>query len=152
MSGAEDPKKQCQREARIAAMDLLARREHSRRELVSKLERRFVPDVVAATVDTLADEGLQSDQRFAEAYLRQRSERGYGPLRIRQEMRQRGVSDQLITEAEAACEVDWYALLERVAKRKFGDAEPADLSEKAKRQRFLMYRGFSTEQIRDVLD
>ena len=65
-------------EVRVAAMDLLARREHSQRELRTKLERRFPPEQVDETLQTLAAEGLQSDSRFAEAYVRQRSQRGYG--------------------------------------------------------------------------
>lgn len=136
----------------MAAMDLLARREHSQRELRDKLQRRFEPELVQSVISVLASEGLQSDERFGEAYWRQRSARGYGPLRIRQEMRQRGLSDALIARSEAECDIDWYELLADTAQRKFGDAPAADVKEKARRQRFLMYRGFSPDMIRDVLD
>lgn len=148
----QDKKKGSAREARIAAMDLLARREHSQRELSEKLLRRFEPEVVQSVIAALMSEGLQSDVRFGEAYWRQRSGRGYGPIRIRQELRQRGLSDQLIAQSESECEIDWYELLVRTAQRKFGDQPAVELKEKARRQRFLMYRGFSPEMIRDVLD
>lgn len=139
-------------EVRVAAMDLLARREHSLQELSAKLERRFPAEQVAETVQTLAAEGLQSDVRFAEAFVRQRSQRGYGPIRIRQELRQRGISDALVAETMDSCEVDWYAALEGVLERKYGGRPAEDLKEKARRQRFLLYRGFAGDQIRDVLD
>lgn len=139
-------------EVRVAAMDLLARREHSLRELHNKLERRFPEDQVAQALQTLAAEGLQSDSRFAEAFVRQRSQRGYGPLRIRQELRQRGISDALVAETLESCDVDWYEALEGVVERKYGGHPATDLKEKARRQRFLLYRGFAGEQIREVLD
>lgn len=70
---------------RRGAMDLLARREHSRQELQLKLGRRFdvEPEIISRVVDQLAREGLQSNQRLAEAYLRYRSNRGQGPLKIK---------------------------------------------------------------------
>ena len=139
-------------EVRVAAMDLLARREHSQRELRTKLERRFPPLQVEETLQTLAAEGLQSDSRFAEAFVRQRSQRGYGPLRIRQELRQRGISEELAAVAMDGAEVDWFARLAYVHERKYGDIPAADLKEKARRTRFLLYRGFSGDQIRELLE
>lgn len=152
MLDEQHKKKGSVRDARLAAMDLLARREHSQRELTEKLQRRFDAEVVRSVIAVLANEGLQSDARFGEAYWRQRSSRGYGPLRIHQELRQRGLSDQLITQSEGECDIDWYELLERTAQRKFGETPATELKEKARRQRFLMYRGFSPDMIRDVLD
>jgi len=139
-------------EVRVAAMDLLARREHSQRELRTKLVRRFPPEQVDETVQTLAAEGMQSDSRFAEAFVRQRSQRGYGPLRIRQELRQRGISDELAAAAMEGAEVDWFANLAYVVDRKYGDIPATDLKEKARRTRFLLYRGFTGDQIRELLD
>jgi SOS response regulatory protein OraA/RecX len=83
-------------EIRRTAMDLLARREHSRRELKQKLKKRFRDDaLIEEQLDTLAEENLQSDTRYAESFLRQRFNRGHGPVRIRQEMRQKGIPDSI---------------------------------------------------------
>ena len=61
-------------------MDFLARREHSRLELYQKLkQRQFEPDVINSELNKLLDEGLQSDERFAEAFLRSRIDKGKGP-------------------------------------------------------------------------
>ena len=79
-------------------MGLLARREHSARELSHKLKSRDYDEVsIQAVIESLIDEGLQSDDRFAEQFTRSRVEKGYGPIRIRQELRERGIADSPIT-------------------------------------------------------
>ena len=83
--------------ARLAAMNLLAYREHSRAELVAKLiGRSFDVSEIDAALDILENEHLLSDERFAQAYVRMRSRKGFGPIRIRQELQERGISRELI--------------------------------------------------------
>ena len=96
---------------RLSAMNLLARREHSLRELHLKLQRRFGNDpLVASEIQRLAAENLQSNTRYAQSYCRQRALRGFGPLRVRKEMRDRGLTDLEIEEAFEAVELDWNAI------------------------------------------
>lgn len=138
---------------RRAAMDLLARREHSYRELQQKLSARFADaELVRAELDRLRDERLQSDARFAEAYVHSRAQRLYGPLRIRIELRERGIDDALISMALSAGEIDWQANLQELVRSRFGSGAPADLKEKAKRLRFLQYRGFAGDDMRTLFD
>ena len=138
---------------RLAAMDLLARREHSRRELAQKLKKRFKDDVgIDAQLDRLANEHLQSDSRYAESFVRQRVNRGHGPARIRQEMRQKGITDGDIEIAMAALDVDWAEQAELTWRRKFGEGPACDIKEKARRDRFMRYRGFSGEHFRHMMD
>lgn len=96
----------------------------------------------------LQAEGLQSDARFTEAYVRHRSERGYGPLRIRQELRERGIAAELIDLHLYDPGAEWELRLAELRRRKFGASRPADYREQARQSRFLFQRGFSTEQIR----
>jgi regulatory protein len=139
-------------EIRRAAMDLLARREHARRELSDKLLRRFGDaGAIARELDRLRGEGLQSDDRFAEAFIHSRAQRLYGPQRIVQELRQRGVDADTAAAALRAAGIDWLDNLRRLQRSRFG-AEPApDAREQARRQRFLQYRGFTPEQVRRLL-
>ncbi len=138
---------------RRRAMDLLARREHSRRELRNKLlAKSDAAATVESVLDTLETEGLLSDQRFAEAFVRSRVGRGHGPVRIRQELRQRGVADGLAAEAMAAEGCDWFALAADVVRRKFGSEPAGDRRELARRLRFLQYRGFTAEQCREAVE
>lgn len=143
------------RDIRLQAMNLLARREHLRRELEIKLGKRFGADSatdVRVVLDQLEDENLLSDARFTDAYIRQRSARGYGPERIRQELRQKGVADGLLEDALAAADIDWAALARDVRIKKFGAARPEEFSEKARQLRFLNYRGFGGEFAGTALD
>ena len=135
--------------ARRAAMDLLARREHSRQELLRKLGRRFAPQVLAGALEQLAHDGLQSDERFAQSYVYQRSERGYGPLRLVRELRERGIDGALADRAVSAAERDWSRLARGVAEKKFGAEPPTDRKDLARRLRFLHYRGFDTGALGD---
>jgi len=133
---------------RLAAMDLLTGREYSKEELRVKLSKKFEDQsLIARAIDQLIADNLQSDTRFAEAFIRSRVNRGQGEIRIRNELRQRGISDQLAVEAIEACRVDWFALARDIALHKFGAEQPTDNSQRAKRMRFLQYRGFTYDQI-----
>ncbi|MDC0068119.1 recombination regulator RecX [Gammaproteobacteria bacterium] len=110
-------------DVRRAAMDLLARREHSRHEILVKLTRRFGdnPELFEQEIRKLTDEGLQSDSRLAEAFIRARTNRGQGPLKIKMELRAKQVGDELISIAFEECGIDFVALARLVAFKKFGD-------------------------------
>ncbi len=137
------------KQARDIAMRLLTTREHARVELQRKLHQRGVTkSIVTATLDTLAAEGLQSDARYAQTYVRLRAARGYGPVAITRDLQQRGITSTLIEEASAAEAIDWYVLASTVRCKKFGTALPDTPIDRAKQQRFLQYRGFSHEHIK----
>ncbi|HEC60516.1 MAG TPA: regulatory protein RecX [Methylophaga sp.] len=128
-------------------MNLLARREHSVAELVKKLSADFEYDDIIIAISKLTERNLQSDERFAENYLRYRSQRGFGFQKIRQELKERGVNAELISETLAESDIDWFALAADARCKRFGEQQPEDFKERAKQQRFLQYRGFTHEQI-----
>jgi regulatory protein len=138
-------------------MDLLARREHGSHELLVKLRKRFrrrasTDEQVQEVLSALTDEGLLSDERFALSTVRQLVSRGYGPRRITETFRQQGIEGYLSSALATAFEapVDWYAEAASVYEKKYhGDAIVGDWDarqrERAKRMRFLQYRGFDAE-------
>lgn len=133
---------------RNLAMNWLSRREHSQAELREKLAaREFEPEIIASTVAKLAADGLVSDERFAEAFVAARMRKGQGPVRIRAELKKRGVGAELVQLHVYDAGHDWFALARDVRRKKFGNAIPAEFKEKAKQMRFLEYRGFFSEQI-----
>lgn len=91
---------------------------------------------------------MQSDQRFTESYLNSRIQKGYGPLRLEQELYERGIDEQLVQTCLAAHDIDWMDVLASVRKKKFRQALPTGFNQQAKESRFLQYRGFTTDQIR----
>jgi len=138
---------------RQQALDLLARREHSRRELERKLSARsYASGVIADTLDALERAGLLDAARFAESFVRSRIARGQGPLRIQRELAERGLAADESERAFAALEIDWTALARSVRAKKFGARIPQVFAERARESRFLQYRGFTSDQIRAVLD
>lgn len=141
-----------QAELEQAAIRLLATREHSRMELRRKLKARCeTPESLELVLDGLEQRGYLSDARFVEQYVESRKRKGFGPVRIRQELQERGVTADLVDPATDPADGEWLELIERCCRRKFGDARPSDYRERARRARFLEYRGFPSELIRDLL-
>ena len=138
---------------RAAALRLLAGREHSVVELTRKLRLKgHEAAEVEQVAQALLKEGLLSDERFVEAFVRSRIERGSGPVRIRVELAARGID-----EAAAGAHLDlsqarWRELAESARGKRFGAVQPREFKERARQARFLEYRGFTAEQIRAVLD
>jgi len=128
---------------------LLANREHSRTELRRKLcARSYAGEMVDQVLDDLIRQHLLSDERFTEQYLSSRQRRGFGPARIKGELRERGVKDELISSYLNVQDESWIETLRLTHDKKFGVESPSDIKEKARRVRFLEYRGFTGEQIK----
>ena len=136
---------------RERALRLLARREHARSELARKLmPYAESADALEALLDDLTNRRLLSDERYVEMRMNARGAR-FGNARLAYELRQQGVSDDLVGAALAAGG-DELARARQVWQRKFGGSNKAlDASERGRQLRFLMSRGFSGETIRRVL-
>ena len=157
---------------RRAAMDLLARREHGFDELIQKLSKRFrartavtqpsdcdagvvqqqIPllDAINGVLMQLKSEGLQSDVRMAQAFVRSRARRGQGPLKIKSELCAKRLDAEVIRQAIESDEVDWFKLAQTVAAKRYGhmgSVASFDFQIKARRNRFLQQRGFCFEHI-----
>lgn len=146
-----DPRKR-DKEIEAAAVRLLSRREHSTEELRRKLVAKgYAEDGVASVVEKLATKKLVSDERFASSYVHHHARRGQGPVRIRAELRQQGITDSQIEQEVSAGDTDWNRLAGEARRRKFGAELPRTASERAKQARFLQYRGFNSDQIRAAL-
>lgn len=127
------------------------RREYSTLELQRRLrERDYEPGIIDATLAVLCEEGLQSDERFTEAYIYHRSQRGYGPIRIRQELRSRGIADEMINQWLSG--PDWWELAESVYQKKYAQTPCLDWKERARRERFLNYRGFLQDHYAHLME
>jgi regulatory protein len=136
------------RSLRRIGMDFLARREHSEQELRRKLKARAGDDdAVDEVLSQLKDEGLQSDERFTEAYVHHRVNAGIGPLKISYELRQKGIDESLADAALEPLDDQWDAMMRRQRERKYGEVIPADYGERMKQARFLQNRGFSPESV-----
>ena len=136
---------------RKVAMDLLARREHSVLELQRKLRQRGADlQLIDTELQRLQDEGLLSEQRYLESYIRSRALSGRGPVRIREELAQRGLARHEVEQALEETEIDWHEQLLDLWQRKFGE-KPVDQKGYAKQVRFLLYRGYPMDWVQKLL-
>jgi regulatory protein len=134
-----------------SALRLLAEREHSALELCNKLQHKgFSIQESQEALASCQDLGLQSDSRFVELYLHSRIARGYGPLKIRQELKNKGINPELI-EQKLNEEENWHAHAKKVWQKKTKNRTPLTPGDLQKQHRFLLYRGFSMDVIARVV-
>ncbi len=135
------------------ALGWLARREHSRREIHNKILKKGCAEAIAAeVVRQLEAERLLSDDRFMESLIRARRNRGYGPLRIQKELQEKGVAPEAIANWLVVTGQEWLEDIRRVQRKKFGGKIPKSYAERARQARFLQYRGFTYDQIQQLLN
>ncbi len=133
------------------ALGMLARREHSRRELKLKLRQKgYEGDEAGEALDRLGEQRYQDDDRFAEVLVRSRVAQGYGPMRVRAELKSHGLSDARIRAVLEQAEVDWEANALAQLRRRFGGGSAPDRDERARRAQFLLRRGFPAATVRSV--
>ncbi len=139
------------RSAHEHALTMLARREYSRRELAMRLMQSGYSEMdVEAALERLLEQGYQDDQRFGEMLVRTRIAQGYGPLRIRAELKSHQL---LMTEIQVlldAAAADWQDLACKMLRRRYGPSTTADRQQWLRRAQFLLRRGFDAATVRSV--
>lgn len=141
------------------AIWLLGRREYAGAELARKLKRKIaekqetspteehvLPRVMARLTDSQYLDDTRSIALFFQAGVRKL----HGPVRIRQELRHKGFDGELIDAVFSAQETDWFEQAREAKMKKFGESSPADYKERQKQMRYLMYRGFTSDQIYEL--
>ena len=132
-------------------MNALSRREHSEKEIYLKFinlvdsKNNLLEEIVK-----LKEEGLISNQRYAEAYIRSRFHSGFGPVRIKYELGQKGVIETIIIKAFQETDLDWDDKLKSEFKKKYESNEVKNLNIN-KISKFFLYRGFDLEKISKLI-
>jgi regulatory protein len=138
---------------RAKALELLARREHSRLELRQKLLQRGYPaERIEPALDRLVAERLLDESRYAELYACARADKGYGPLRIERELRERGVPDDAVAAALAGLADAWSPKLRELHRKRFKSRLPAGAAERMQQTRVLRQHGFTLDQIKHLFE
>jgi len=152
---------------RGSAMNMLAAREHSilelRRKLFNKLKKRLEQrelavdehgdngsegeKIIEAVLQQLLDDKLLNEDRFAESFVRSRINKGFGPVKIKHELNERGISNDLINDHLETSYDFWQQHIEAAHHKRFGVEPPKDYKEQSRQSRFLYQRGFSGELI-----
>jgi regulatory protein len=134
------------------AISYLARREHSRYELKQKLLQKFPlqENAINQLLEELSEQRLQSDARFLESFIRHRAKSGYGLLRIKQELSQHHIDQELVLEVLENLAIDWFEVLQSLNQKKYGDKPFKDYQDKMKRSQYLYLHGFSHDEIKHL--
>lgn len=142
------------------ALKLLGRREYGRLEMRKKLQQRFdevSEEEIQKTLDTLMEHDWQSDQRYAQAFIRDQIIKRQGPIKIGHKLREKGIESTIINEA--LCEVYRFEQQLEIAqylyKKKKGEIlnkKPnlTDFELKGKTTQFLLGRGFGYDIINEI--
>ena len=139
-------------EIEAAAIRLLSQTEQTFAQLKKKLMAKgFEPDQVLEVLQGLEAQNLLSDKRFTEQYLLFRTQKGFGPLRITQELREKGVDENLLENVIDEISPDWSSIMQKALEKKFGHTPALNFNDQAKRARFLEYRGFPSGLIRKII-
>ena len=130
------------------AIAALSRREHSVLEMQRKLKNKgFEDDEISASIARLIENNLLSEERFTESYINMRKRRGYGPLRIAQELSQRGVSEESFTDYLDRNNPEWRQVMKDQYIKKYGQQLATEYAEKARRAKYLQSRGFPLDWV-----
>ena len=133
-------------------LKLLAIRDYSEYELRCKMQAKaFSEQEIEQTIAKCQEKNWQNDFRFCEYFLLSRVHKGYGLQRIKQELQQKGIQNEVMQHALEQSDIDWYALAQQTLAKKFPDyATVSDFKTKQKMWRFLLSRGFSQEEISEA--
>lgn len=132
------------------ALDILSRREHSTKELVIKLEKKFTSNKdILLTVSKLKKNNLLNDIRFTESYVAARKRKGFGPKKIEFELISKGIKDSDISYVLSE-ETGWCELAKKAFNKKFKNGPSNEINQKLKQKNFLKNRGFTFQEIESV--
>ncbi len=135
---------------RERALRYLTRREHSRLELQRKLAPHAEEsDDIQGLLDDLENRGWLSEARLVEQTMHTRRGR-FGAVRIVRELREKGVSEEAISEAKSQIRENELEAARAVWRKKFGSL-PKNASERGKQIRFMQGRGFNLDMILKIL-
>lgn len=137
-----------QRQARHKITRMLAKREHSQKEILQKLSLSGIDQEIAeAVLQQFVDKHLQSDQKYALSLVQSLAAKGKGPVYIQHKAEQHGIEHIDIDELAQTLDIDWFDMAKEVKVKRFGTQKPSDWNVLQKQKRFLQSRGFTMTQI-----
>ena len=133
------------------ALRLLSQREHSRTELATKLARHVQEgDDLNAVLDDLQAKDFINANRVAESLVHRRAGR-LGTQRLVQELRSKGLDDDLVRATAERLRATELARAQAVWQQRFGGQPATRPEERARQMRFLAARGFAGDVVRRVV-
>lgn len=138
---------------RAKALGWLGRQEYYQRKLRQKLQQHQASDEqIESIIAEFTSHNWLNEQRYCDGFVRSRLAKGQGIMRITADGRQKGLARDCLEQALDVAAVDWFELAKITYNKRFAakglNIDGSGDKEKAKRMRFMQYRGFDMEQIR----
>ena len=131
-------------------LDIISRREHSEKEVRTKLISKFeAENIIEQVIAKLKENNLINDKRFSQMYVLARKRKGFGPKKIGYELLGKGINDSISSSALNE-EGFWKEAAKKAFFKKFKHGISDDFKERNKQKIFLQTRGFSFEEIDSV--
>lgn len=128
---------------------LLSRQDYSTKQIERKLIQRNVDkSYIQELISWCQNHAFIDDARFCESYIIRQTNKLLGYQRIKADAYHKGLNQELFETIINEMEIDWYQLAQSAYNKKFSKINTSlDYKEKAKRMRYLSYRGFNHDQI-----
>ena len=138
---------------RAKALAWLGRQEYFEVKFRNKLaQHEASPEHIELIVQEFIERNWLSEQRYCDGFVRGRINKGHGRIRINADARQKGLAQDCLSKALVENDIDWFEQAHTTYAKRFGDKPIADLKERAKRMRFMQYRGFTIEQVNYAIE
>lgn len=142
-------------EALKRALKFLGYRARSEAEVRAKLiQSGFSAKIVEPTLEKLRALKLLDDEAFAQSFTQSRIEnRGYGPLRLERELRQRGVAEPIVGRilADAFGKQEGKERARALLEKRFRGKDLTDAKSLRRAIAFLQRRGYRDSVIAEIV-
>ena len=142
------------KKAKNLAFRLLKYRDRSERELVNRLRKKKVSkEVIEKVIAELKNLSLLDDRKFAKSWIQERIRKGYGLLKIKAELKEKGIDQDLLKDLLENLNKDEWVLpqIRELAQKRIKKYNKIDLNVKRKVFSYLVRRGFPYEKVIRIL-
>ena len=128
---------------------LLSRQDYSRSQIEQKLRVKGAEeDYAKQLINWCEQHGFIDDIRYNESFIRRQINKGLGLMRIKNDAFQKGINPEQVETIVEGLQIDWYIQAQSAYNKKFSTTnDHLDYKERAKRMRYMSYRGFNHDQI-----
>lgn len=131
----------------------ISKRDYSVKDFTDKLHKVCeIQELIDNLVEDFIKRDWLNEERYLGAFVRTKIAMGLGLYRIKQELQKHGIKGEQTLLHIEELDVDWFEQAKQTYLRKYNDSPVVDFKEKAKRFRYMQYRGFSPDEIKYAME
>lgn len=138
--------------AKEKAFDITARKLVTEKELRQKLcDKGYDKMICDIVIDMMCEYNYIDDYNYCTSFFEHAKSKGWGIMKIRSELRKKGVSDEILSEALEEFEDSPEDRIYEILERRFDADDLKDFKEKQRAVRFFASRGFGFDSINGAI-